>query len=41
MSFLIPNSLKHFQDVIELVKKYNPVYIPSRNRRTGSMNIIS
>eukprot|EP00347_Sterkiella_histriomuscorum_P012882 403366856 len=36
LSFLIPNSLKHFQDVVQLVNKYNPVYLSSKLRNYSS-----
>jgi HEPN domain-containing protein len=30
LSFLIPNSLKHYQDIVNLLRTFNPVYIKKR-----------
>lgn len=29
LSFLIPNSLKHFQDIVNILRTFNPVYVSS------------
>jgi lysosomal acid lipase/cholesteryl ester hydrolase len=29
LSFLLPNNLKHFQDIVSLIQRYNPTYVPS------------
>ena len=29
MAFLLPKNLKHFQDIVSLVKTFNPVYVPA------------
>ncbi|CDW79126.1 ab-hydrolase associated lipase region family protein [Stylonychia lemnae] len=38
LAFLLPNTIKHFQDCIDLVKRYNPVYISGARKRQSSQN---